>query len=79
MGEVETTLHVIVHEAEEGGYWAEVLELPGCMSQGETQPEVLANIKAAIRAIIDSYVADGEPVPLQHSATVETVQVPVPA
>lgn len=79
MREVQTTLHVIVHEAEEGGFWAEVLELPGCMSQGESRSEVLANVEAAIRAVIHSYVEDGEPVPLRHSATVETVQVPVPA
>ena len=78
MSEVQTTLHVIVHEAEEGGFWAEVLELPGCMSQGETQAEVLANIQEAIRAVIRSYVEDGEPVPLRHNATVQTVRVPVP-
>ncbi len=31
---------VIIHEAEEGGYWAEVPSLPGCFSQGETFEEV---------------------------------------
>jgi hypothetical protein len=29
-------IKVIVHEAEEGGFWAEVPSIPGCASQGET-------------------------------------------
>jgi predicted RNase H-like HicB family nuclease len=39
---------VVVHEAEEGGYWAEVPALPGCASQGETMDELLANVREAI-------------------------------
>lgn len=41
-------LKVIIHPAEEGGYWAEVPALPGCVSQGETRAEVEANIGEAI-------------------------------
>ena len=41
---------VVVHEAEEGGFWAEVPALPGCVSQGETMDELLANILEAIQA-----------------------------
>src|SRR5262245_28139469 len=33
------TLKVFIHSAEEGGYWAEVPALPGCVSQGETMDE----------------------------------------
>ena len=40
-------LKILVHAAEEGGYWAEVPALPGCFSQGETLEEVRANIRAA--------------------------------
>jgi predicted RNase H-like HicB family nuclease len=40
-------LKVLVHPAEEGGYWAEVPALPGCVSQGETYEEVMANILEA--------------------------------
>lgn len=40
-------LKIIVHPAEEGGYWAEVPALPGCFSEGETREEVLANIHEA--------------------------------
>jgi predicted RNase H-like HicB family nuclease len=45
-------LKVIIHEAEEGGYWAEVPALEGCVSQGETMDEVLANIQEAIEACL---------------------------
>jgi predicted RNase H-like HicB family nuclease len=41
-------IKVIVREAEEGGYWAEVPVLPGCASQGETMDELIANIREAI-------------------------------
>jgi len=40
-------LKVIVHEAEEGGYWAEVPSLPGCVTQGETWAELLENMREA--------------------------------
>jgi len=42
------TFQGIVHEAEEGGYWAEVPSLPGCATQGETMEELEFNIKDAI-------------------------------
>ncbi|GAA4011114.1 hypothetical protein GCM10022408_24290 [Hymenobacter fastidiosus] len=41
-------LKVIVHEAAEGGYWAEVPAIPGCATQGETFEELLANIYEAV-------------------------------
>ena len=37
-------LKVIIHEAEEGGYWAEVPSVPGCATQGDTFDELLSNI-----------------------------------
>lgn len=42
------TLKVLIHKSEEGGYWAEVPSLPGCVSQGETTDELRANIREAI-------------------------------
>ncbi len=45
-------LKVILHPAEEGGFWAEVPALPGCFSQGETQGEVMKNIQEAIQAYL---------------------------
>jgi predicted RNase H-like HicB family nuclease len=41
-------LKATVHEAEEGGYWAEVPAIPGCASQGKTMDELLANLREAI-------------------------------
>ncbi len=39
---------VIVHEAEEGGYWAEVPAIPGCATQGDTFEGLFANLAEAI-------------------------------
>jgi hypothetical protein len=39
---------VMIYEAEEGGYWAQVPALPGCLTQGETYEELLANLREAI-------------------------------
>jgi predicted RNase H-like HicB family nuclease len=38
----------LIHEAEEGGFWAEVPSLPGCFTEGETLEETLANLREAI-------------------------------
>jgi predicted RNase H-like HicB family nuclease len=45
-------LKVIVHQADEGGYWAEVPAILGCVTQGETMPELLRNITEAIEACL---------------------------
>jgi predicted RNase H-like HicB family nuclease len=50
-------IKVIVHEAEEGGYWAEVPAIPGCASQGETVDELLQNIHEAIEGCLNIDVA----------------------
>lgn len=41
-------IRAIIHQAEEGGYWAEVPALPGCITEGETIEEVMANLQDAI-------------------------------
>jgi predicted RNase H-like HicB family nuclease len=41
-------IKAIIHPAEEGGYWAEVPALPGCITEGETIEEVMANLQDAI-------------------------------
>jgi predicted RNase H-like HicB family nuclease len=41
-------LKVIIHDAEEGGYWAEVPAIPGCATEGETMDELMANLREAI-------------------------------
>ena len=47
-------IEAIVHEAEEGGYWAEVPTLPGCATQGETMEELMANLREAIAGCLSA-------------------------
>jgi predicted RNase H-like HicB family nuclease len=51
-------LKVIVHEAEEGGYWAEVPAVPGCASQGDTWEELLSNLYEAVEGCLSVPVED---------------------
>jgi predicted RNase H-like HicB family nuclease len=53
-------IKVVVHEAEEGGYWAEAPALPGCASQGETMDELLANMREAIEGRAEEPAAPAE-------------------
>ena len=46
-------IKAIIHPAEEGGYWAEVPALPGCITEGDTMEEVVANLKDAIEGWLD--------------------------
>jgi len=50
-------LHVIVHDAEEGGYWAEVPSIPGCATQGDTFEELLHNLYEAVEGCLSVDVA----------------------
>jgi len=45
-------LAVIVHQAEEGGYWAEVPAIPGCATQGDTFEELLSNLYEAVEGCL---------------------------
>ena len=45
-------IKVIIHEAEEGGYWAEVPAIPGCATQGDTFDELLANLYEAVEGCL---------------------------
>jgi len=45
-------IKVVVHEAAEGGYWAEVPAIPGCATQGETFEELLKNLYEAVEACL---------------------------
>ena len=44
---------VIIHNADEGGFWAEVPGFPGCVSEGETLEEVRANIRDAFTGVLE--------------------------
>jgi len=53
-------IKVIVHEAEEGGYWAEVPAIPGCATQGDTFEELLQNLYEAIEGCLSVDVTEIE-------------------
>lgn len=46
-------IKAIVHQAEEGGYWAEVPALPGCITEGDTLEELENNLKDAIEGWLE--------------------------
>jgi predicted RNase H-like HicB family nuclease len=54
-------IQAIIHKAEEGGYWAEVPALPGCVSQGESMEEVTRNIREAIQGCLSVSVDETPP------------------
>lgn len=45
-------LKIVVHPAEEGGFWAEVPAIQGCATQGDILEELLANLKEAVEACL---------------------------
>lgn len=53
-------IKVIVHEAEEGGYWAEVPAIPSCATQGETFEELLGNLYEAVEGCLSVDVSPAQ-------------------
>ncbi len=54
------TYHLNVFEAEEGGFWADVAELRGCVAQGETLDELMRNARDAIVVFLEAMAEEGE-------------------
>lgn len=54
-------LHVDVHH-EDGSYWAEVRELPGCFASGDTVAELIASIEEAVALYLAPPEAEEAPV-----------------
>ncbi len=46
-------IKAVIHPAEEGGFWAEVPALPGCITEGDTLEEVTDNLKDAIEGWLE--------------------------
>jgi predicted RNase H-like HicB family nuclease len=65
-------IKVIVHEAEEGGYWAEVPAIPGCATQGDTFDELLKNLYDAVEGCLSVDIKD-----IQISATDKVIDIAV--
>ena len=69
------SFRVILEQNENGGYTVTVPILPGCISEGDTREEALANIKEAIELYIESLEADGEPIPTEEAIEEAIVKV----
>lgn len=54
-------IKAVVHDAEEGGYWAEVPAIPGVATQGETMDELMHNLREAIEGALAVDVAVPKP------------------
>lgn len=76
VGHPRETYTVVVH-AEDGAYWGEVPELPGCASQGKTIDELLENIIDAIQGCLEVHLEDEGPHIRQNVLTMN-VSVPLP-
>ena len=68
---------VVIHPAEEGGYWCEVPALPGCYSQGETIEETLNNAKCAIESHIYALKENNEEIPSEKGFVISKIEVKV--
>lgn len=64
-------LKAIIYRAEEGGFWASVPAIPGCVSQGETLDEVKANILDALEGCL----AVREEMALEEAGVVEEIEI----
>ena len=68
---------IIIHVAEEGGYWVEVPALPGCFSQGETVEETINNIKEAVDLHIEVLIEEGQKIPEDDGFIISRIPVEV--
>lgn len=66
---------VLVEQDEDGVFVAEVPALPGCITQGATRKEALANAREAIELYIESLEAHGDPIP--PAITEEIVEIKI--
>jgi predicted RNase H-like HicB family nuclease len=65
-------IKVIVHEAIEGGYWAEVPAIPGCATEGDTWDELLANLYEAIEGCLS---IDPSTLPIDDKAKILEIAI----
>ncbi len=56
---------VVLEQEGDGGYVASVPALPGCVSQGDTRAEALANVREAIELYVEDCREAGDPVPTE--------------
>jgi predicted RNase H-like HicB family nuclease len=69
------TYLVVIHPAEEDGYWTEVPALPGCFAQGETVEEAIENAKDAIECHLAGLREDGQQIVSEEKLLIAQVRV----
>ncbi len=70
---------VLSPDIEDGGYVAECPAIPGCISEGDSIEDALANIREAIAGCLESLAARNEPLPAEGSVIVANVEVDAPS
>jgi predicted RNase H-like HicB family nuclease len=68
---------VILEQEPDGQYVALVPALPGCVSQGASRQEVMANVREAIDLYVEDCIAAGDPVPTEAGKEFVELQVPI--
>ncbi|RQD80731.1 MAG: type II toxin-antitoxin system HicB family antitoxin [Methanocalculus sp. MSAO_Arc2] len=66
---------VLIHSAEEGGFWVEVPTLPGCFSRGETFQEAMENIREAIGLHLEVLCEGGSELPREDDLIIGRVRI----
>ena len=66
---------ILIPDDEVGGFTVEVPSLPGCISEGDTVEEALANIKDAIDLYIEILTEDGKPIPEDYAEPIQVMAV----
>ena len=69
---------IVIHAAEEGGYWAEFPALPGCYTQGESVEEVMEDAPKAVQSHLEALEEFGQAVP-HELLFFGTIHVPAPS
>ena len=62
---------VLLEAGEDGWIVAEVPALPGCLSQGRTRAEAIANIREAMEGYLETLAAHGDPIPEEDAELIE--------
>jgi predicted RNase H-like HicB family nuclease len=70
-----TEYTILIHQAEEGGFWSEIPALPGCYSQGETIEETLENAREAIEAHLMALKEENVNAPVEEGLIIGRVRV----
>ena len=66
---------ILIHKAEEGGFWVDVPALPGCFSQGETVEETITNVKDAIELYISCLKDENREIPAEDDLIIRRIRV----